>query len=179
MSLIFETSEEQTRYNALRMLAAAFPANKVESATIAVYMATLADLDAEQLRQAVLWCVTHCRFFPTVAEIREAVASSMPDRPPTSTEAWGEVMHNALHIGSWGKPTFSHPLIQKTVDAFGWREICLSEGPSGVLRAQFIKAYDVMLMRHVETHQAITDNGVVWQQINALAAKMKALPGPR
>jgi len=179
MSLTFETSEEQTRYNALRMLAAAFPANKIESATIAVYMAALADLSAEQLHQAVLWCVTHCRFFPTVAEIREAVASSAPDRPPTSTEAWGEVMQQALHTGSWGKPHFSHPLIQQTVDAFGWREICLSEGPTGVLRGQFIKAYDVMQARHTETRQAIADNGVVWQQISALAAKMKALPGPR
>lgn len=162
---------------AVKMLLAAYPQSKADEATLAVYMATLADLNTDDLRRAVLWCIAHCKFMPTVAEIREAaINSDEANRVPTSGEAWGEVMCQVRSVGNWGIPTFSSPTIERAVDAIGWREICLSEEP-GVIRGQFLKIYATFEGRAKDERQAITGNERAWNIIAGAAQKMRMLPG--
>lgn len=70
-------------------LAAAYPQRDVGDHTLAVYREQLLDLDADQARAAVRAIVSRSKFFPTIAEIREAVGI-LAGRP-TAAEAWAQV----------------------------------------------------------------------------------------
>ena len=96
---------------------------------------------------------------------------------PTGAEAWGEFKREVHRTGYYGTPQFSHPLIQRAIDIMGWREMCLSEDPEGVLRGQFLKIYATLDQRENENRVALTGGNAAWGQITKLAAKMKALPG--
>lgn len=163
--------DEVQRYNALKMLGAAFPNNKIGADTVLVYMATLSDLPLDDLKRAILWTITHNTFFPTVAEIRAAaLKSDTTNRLPTAEEAWGAVVAEMHRIGTWGPPHFHHPAITRAVQSMGWREICLSTEP-GVVRGQFLKMYTILATRQQEDRMAIPTNAA-WNAITSLAAKM-------
>lgn len=162
---------------ALKILVAAFPAHKATPETLGVYALALSDLEYEVLTRAILWCVTHCRFFPTVAEIREAVGDSSENRAPSVDEAWGEILCQVRKVGSYGVPTFSHPAIAQAVRAIDWREICLSD-EIGVVRGHFIKLYQAYEKRARDRQMALHDNHPIMGAISQMAERM-ALPGSR
>lgn len=60
---------------------AQFPQQKVEAATIAVYVGMLLDIPADKLRPAVLHCMETCEFLPTVAHIRKAYQAATEPGP--------------------------------------------------------------------------------------------------
>ncbi|MGF7146473.1 hypothetical protein FHS96_000082 [Sphingomonas zeicaulis] len=66
---------------AIGKLALAFPPVKqseaAATARLALYREALADLPADILAEAVAACIRRCRFFPTVAEIRESARSPL------------------------------------------------------------------------------------------------------
>lgn len=64
----------------------------------------------------------------------------------TAGEAWAIVLRAVSKIGSYGVPKFIDPSTQKSVDAIGWRNICLSENPM-VERAHFLKIYETIALR--------------------------------
>lgn len=78
----------------LTLLAGAWPNNQANEATIAAYTVGLQDLEADALRAGVLSCLTSCKFFPTIAEIRAAVVLLSTQGTPTAAEAW-EFAHTA------------------------------------------------------------------------------------
>ncbi|WP_162232653.1 hypothetical protein [Sphingomonas sanxanigenens] len=71
---------------AIGKLALAFPPVKqseaAATARLALYREALADLPADILAEAVAACIRRCRFFPTVAEIREGA------RGPLALREW-------------------------------------------------------------------------------------------
>lgn len=71
---------------AIGKLALAFPPVKqseaAATARLALYREALADLPADILSEAVAVCIRRCRFFPTVAEIREGA------RGPLALREW-------------------------------------------------------------------------------------------
>lgn len=131
----------------LGVLAAAYPGFNLRKDTVAIYSRLLADLDYPLLEQAALAVMTTNKFFPSIAELRQAVADiSLEKRGiQDGMSAWQELMST---VGRYGHtlyggdpPQFGNPSLQRTVAAMGWNDICLSEAPIEVLRAQFLKTY--------------------------------------
>lgn len=107
----------------------------------------LRDVDGGLLRAAALWHASTSKWFPTVAELREAAADiASPDHRMTAMEAWGEVARQIRLVGSYGKPEFSNPMVRRLVDDMGWLNLCHSDMP-GADRARFIEAYKALVAR--------------------------------
>lgn len=60
-------------------------------ATLRVYEQMLADIDGPVLKQAVLSLIASAKFFPKIAEIREAAVALMEPVYPSALEAWERV----------------------------------------------------------------------------------------
>lgn len=172
---------ESPHYQVLKALAAAFPHSKVELETILTYAVFLADVSVEDLRRGAAWCMANSDFFPTMHTLREAIQQAdLEHRPPTGPDALAEIKRKIGAIGYYGTPEWSHPLIGRAVEGMGgWRALCLSEDPEGVIRGQFLKVYASLEERvSSDERAALTADARSWKQITALAGKL-ALPGSR
>lgn len=133
------------------LIGAAFPNFKPTKQTVEVYAQTLADLDGDLLRQATLQAVASNgrQFAPSVAEIRAEARRLLAiiEKVPTPHQAWEEVCNAMRDVGSYRRPTFSHPLVEQAMNTIGWRELCLSENQVSD-RAQFLRAYEDLVARH-------------------------------
>lgn len=132
-------------------LFASFPNTNVNEQTVTVYLEILADIPVAELRTAINQCLAECKFLPTIAELREKhrqITGALAQQ--TAAEAWTLVLKAIRREGSWHKPEFNNPITEKTVDAMGWRELCLSEAPPGVDRAQFERIYNSFLDRQAQ-----------------------------
>lgn len=117
-------------------------------ATTRVFAATLRDIDDALLRAAVVQHIGTCKWFPTVADIRESAVTVMrlTDDTPDAYTAWGQIKRQLRGGGE------AHPLAIKAINALGGiREFGVSDvddEPSW--RAQFIRAYDTYRQRENE-----------------------------
>lgn len=105
-----------------------------------VYVDLLADLPPVALKAAAEAHVATCKWFPTVAELRAFATQAQVGTVPTADEAWGEVVSEISRVGSYDTPVFSHPAITNTVNAMGWRTLCMSEEQMAD-RAHFLRLY--------------------------------------
>ncbi len=126
-------------------------ASPVSEATLEIYAQMLSDIPEEILDKILYQILNTCKFFPTIAEIREIAVNIMTDgkRIPDAIEAWGEVIQQIDLTGYYGMPKFSHPLISETVKMFGWQNLCMSE-QLDYDRAHFIKAYESLRKRAID-----------------------------
>lgn len=125
----------------IAILARAYPNSNVSEGTSAVYEATLADLEFELTKRAVLRLITLNKWFPTVAEIREAVTDLHHGPKRLGAEAWCDVGLEIRRTGYIGEPAFADPLVAECVAAIGWRSLCLGTNEAAD-RARFIELYD-------------------------------------
>jgi len=129
------------------ILSASYPNYNLSRETIIIYQRTLSDIDDEVLENAVLHLITTSKFFPTVAEIRDAAFSIIANKSslPSSYEAWQEAISHC-HRGEYRN--YSHPLIEKAAMIIGveyWRNMNVDdEMPT---RAHFFKIYESLLSR--------------------------------
>jgi hypothetical protein len=138
----------------------------------------LRDVDGGLLRAAALQHASTSKWFPTVAELREAAADIVsPDHRMTAMEAWGEVARQIREIGSYGKPEFSNPLIRRLVTDMGWLNLCVS-GMPGADRARFIEGYNALMLREKRETMELPQVTDARQQFRALAEK-KRLGAPK
>jgi len=167
---------------ALMVLSAAYPRFELPIATVEIYCRLLLDLDFDTLKAATLHCATVYKFFPTVAEIREAATElkTMAEGIPSDAEAWGQVLEQIRSKGSYGVPEFSHPLIANVVRQLGWLNLCLSENQPAD-RARFMDAYSQAFKDSKRRNQMLPEVlQIVDGQLNAderikkLAASMEA-----
>jgi hypothetical protein len=131
----------------IAFLAASYPNAKIPEATVEIYIEFLTPMDYNEVTAASRRIVKTAKFFPTIAEITEAVEKVSPDQLPDADQAWGEVMQQLSSVGHIGVPQFSHDAIREAVKAMGWINLCLSENV-GVDRGQFIKIYNSVKNRH-------------------------------
>lgn len=164
---------------ALRPLAQLYPNWKAEPGVWDTYAKILADINPETLQQAIDHLCAEPREFMPVPGIIRQVAFEFQARAegvPESYEAWEEVQKAISAVGSWGKPEFSHPLIEKTVNTIGWMNLCMSEN-SVADRARFIQAFEQYRDRNEKDRRMLPQ---VSQHIAKLADKLsadrKALP---
>lgn len=129
----------------ISVISAAYPNFNPSPQTLEVYYQALRDINFDQLKQATMHSITENgrRFAPSVGELRGAVADLRMyiDNIPTSYQAWQEVQEQMQLTGSYRKPTWTHPSIEKTVNVFGWRKLCLSEDEVSD-RMRFIQCYE-------------------------------------
>lgn len=138
-------TEQKEIAKIVMMIAAAYPNFNLSEMTVEVYFQVLKDVPADLLKAATMQAISEPgrKFAPSVGEIRGSVAEIIrrSSGMPSSYEAWQEVLYQARKTGHAGKPDFSHPMVHKVVQIFGWRELCLSEN-SVADRARFIDAYE-------------------------------------
>mgnify|MGYP003620057571 CR=1 FL=1 len=140
----------------LRRILAAYPqhAARLEpsqvTAMLEVWQEDLADLPDDLLAVA---CRNHrerSQWLPSIAEIRASAVSLMRQASParqSASEAWGDVKRAIASIGYVGSPEFSNPATAAVVRRMGWRDICMDDGPEGVIRAQFERMYNAEIER--------------------------------
>lgn len=134
----------------VKVMSIAFPNWKPTADTSEVYFKLLQDIDGEELKVAVLHCLSESgrAFAPSIGEIRGAVSElrRMSYNVPSSYEAWQEVLMQFAEAGYYNTPKFSHPLIAEAVRRMGWRQLCLSEDQIAD-RARFIQCYEQLTNR--------------------------------
>ena len=146
-----------------------YPGVEISEETIKAYALALSGLDEERALEALPRVLAECKFFPSVNEILRITAEV--DGPPTPEEAWGEVIRKVNNVGSYGRPTFSHELIDKAVRTVGWLNICLSETP-GVERAHFFRVYETFRERTLKDQmRGVAADGLTKALLGAWGAK--------
>lgn len=143
----------------MAILSAAYPRFNSNASTIAAYHEMLKDIPAETLKVAALYCANNSEFFPSVYEIRSAVAeiNRQAQNIPNMYQAWDEIlrmprqMEGSRIVEEDGKyiiekyqVSFSHPLVEHVAKMMGWPKFPSSDEIS-VDRAHFFKAYDHMM----------------------------------
>jgi hypothetical protein len=128
----------------LAVLQDAYPRQELRDGTITLYVDNLTDLDHEAGKQACLSLIRTRTFFPSVAEIREAVAVATL-AIPAAEMAWHEVCGAVKaydeHDDACRWPKFTHPLIAQVLgDLGGVRCLYYSTNPS-TDRAHFLRLY--------------------------------------
>lgn len=126
--------------------------------TIKVYSMMLSDIPTPALKVGVMKCISSCKFFPTIAEIREAsqafVAEVSGTKEKDYTEAWDEVWYHMQHTGAYKAPKWSTENVEKAVNNFGWVNICVvEEDKLSTLRAQFRDVYNAIIKRSIESNK--------------------------
>ena len=196
----------------IAVLAVSFPAFKDKLAQFSkddktrmvhAYHIALQDIDVDLLGQVVQHIISTATFFPSAGEIRRAAfrLAEIGLGIPTAQDAWAEVSA-MIRKGFWDTGNgwyearaprtedWSHPLVQKAVDAVGgWLALRTSENVVAD-RARFLEAYGVYVSRYREQEQmlpgvrqavaqlgqgerAVTRAGQVQQIVSGIADRMR------
>lgn len=145
----------QDRESSAKLLTLArksFPSSKADAETITLYLAALDDLTYAQIKAGVLKCMNTAKFFPTIAEIREA-AESMVEHAnhtgkPDAGEAWGEVMRFVTESSPYDQRPFrwSCAEVHDAVKRLGTMTLFeMTNDGIPATRGQFMKIYDKLL----------------------------------
>jgi len=171
----------------MAVLAAAYPNMTIRRETIEVYVADLSDLPDDVLDAACSYCRANLKFFPTIAELREAAArlqSGAASLPPAG-EAWGEFIRlGQCFSGDDPCPyaEMTSDIMRKTIRAMGWRYLCSSTNGMAD-RARFIELYDEYARRGISDYvmppQLKSGEHYTQHLLDQLAGKLSAPPNAR
>jgi hypothetical protein len=148
--------DELTSLQCMIMLQAAYPRMQFGEESLKVYELALADIEPPLLRTAVLRHISTSKWFPTIAELRQAATAIVlqTDGQLSAPEAWGMVLREVRLVGHWRTPRLG-PVVRRAVEAIGgWRQLCLSEN-STADRARFIEAYTILRKREAQRVQQL------------------------
>ena len=140
----------QTFEKGIALLSASFPDKQFDSRALWVL---LRDLTDEKFLQSIeIICRSKVDIYPgtnITALIREKALG--PNEYLLSAEAIEIVFKEISRVGSYGIPKFDDPIVEKTVNCMGWKELCRSDVEDrNIIRAQFFKIYDSFLNREKE-----------------------------
>lgn len=164
---------EKSVLEVFAVLGAAFPNFAATRETIAVYSRVLSDVPEELLQAAALDCVSKCKWFPTVSELRDAALSikRIGLAQPSAFEGWEEVVRLIREHGHGWLPEFSHPWIGAAVRQIGgWGRICMSENLVAD-RARFFECYQDAERRNLEGERTLP-------QVRELALRLSSTRRP-
>lgn len=136
-------TEADRREFAVLMLGIGEAFGEVVSPTkLDIYFSALADLPIDELRRAATVHVQTQKFFPRVAELREAIDGNATERADL---AWVALLREVRRVGWCGVPTWTDPVLKAT--ALGmfrdWRDLCETmpgDGPALLGMAKQFKA---------------------------------------
>jgi hypothetical protein len=114
-----------------------------------VYHEILDDIDDSLLIATTKqWLSTARPFHPSPGELRDLSLTMITRNEPSADEAWSEVLEAIHKIGSYRTPEWSNERITKTIKAFGWFELCMTETDQlGIVRSQFMRIYEAQTKR--------------------------------
>lgn len=145
------------------VLLAAYPSQcakldeKQQAQMVTVFADLLDELSYELCNAALRVLMQTAKFMPSVAEVRAAALELKHGAVAAGGEAWGSVVKAMQREGANKTPgvdfVFRDPVTARCVNAFGWRELCLSENAAAD-RARFIELYDVLASEHRREQQA-------------------------
>ena len=132
-------------------LVAKYPRAKLTAENVRAYQDGVMDLDYEAGVRAVRRISNESKWFPSIAEIREAALSAQLELPAPE-EAWCEVVRAIDAVGSSGWPAWSCPEIAQAVKAVNWHAICMSQlDQLGMKQAHFMRCYGTYVERTKRT----------------------------
>ena len=144
-----------------------------------VWQEDLSDLDDNLLAAAIKNHRERSQWLPSIAEIRASAVSLMRQASPAAQiagEAWADVKRAIASVGYYGKPEFDNPATAAVVRRMGWRDICMDDGPEGVIRAQFERMYNAEIER---MEGKVQQSATVREFVAAMTAgNAPALPEP-
>jgi hypothetical protein len=143
--------------NLLAIATANFPnlQTKDMGPTAMLWDKALTDMDYNTAEKALIKVLSTSRFFPTVADIREAASQITNPRVMDAMEAWGLIVQAIRRFGMYRQKEGLDSLpddVRAMANRFTWRELCLNENPD-TLRAQFRMAWETQSKRENEMRQ--------------------------
>lgn len=163
----------------------AYPSCKMKSSGLMVYARALQSVPLDELDAAMLRLMRTSKYFPTVAEILEAVQVQRNvisgNDVSGAGAAWREAMNLVKSIGPYGRWTFSNPAVERAVKNFGKMELCeLKTDEMNTARAQFMRIYTAEEgrekgRREVKEALAALPRNQAAGIVNRLSAKMKMI----
>ena len=147
-----------------------YPACKLEASGLMLYARALQDVPLDELDAAMVRLMRTSKFFPTVAEILEAVKTTREVIGGKDTggagAAWHEAMELVKNVGPYRTWTYSSPAVERAIKQFGKMELCeLETAAVNTARAQFMRIYNAEADRE--------------RQREDVRATLKTLPGNR
>lgn len=131
--------------------------------TYTQYARLTADLSDLELEAAALQHVAHCKWFPTVAELRDAILTISTHDEPAPEEAWGIATRRVR-----GAELSSYPLIQEAIRIMGSHYFSMRlEENEGVDRAHFFRIYETLRRRR-------NDNAMMLPEVREAARRLSA-----
>lgn len=160
----------------LSIATANFPAmqEKDMRPTAVLWEKALADIPYDVAEKALLKVLSTSKFFPTVAEIREAAAELTQPRVLDAMEAWELIVQAIRKYGYYDEAGAMASLpadVRAMAKRFGWRELCLNENPD-TLRAQFRMAWEAQSKR-IREYKVLPNE--IREVIEGVAEKMKMI----
>lgn len=137
-------AEKVRRAEALAKLAVAFRTEMTETMW-SVYGAGLADLSLTALRIAVTRAIENCRFFPSIAELRQL--AGVPSVQQRALLAWGAVQRASRQQGPSRSVKFDDATTNATIRYLGgWPFVCqqIREGNGDWARRNFQSTYALL-----------------------------------
>ena len=164
----------------LALAAANFPnmQEKDLRPTATLWEKMLSDMPYEVAEKALIRVLSTAKYFPTVAEIREAAVINTQPQLPTAGEAYEKVLKAIRWFGSYREGEALEtldPITRKATQAIGWKSLCLSEEPD-VVRGQWRKAYEAIAQRE-QTEAKIPQ--ALQQLTNRVGHEMDVIPEPK
>lgn len=146
MSSLMSEVETRKIVKILTAMGLANPPKVGEDQLVAAYQMVWSDLPADLIADAVR---TYSRsgntFWPQPGVLRTLALQSGAGIPDAEV-AWAEVQRALGRYTISEVPPWSSVVLQKAVEAVGWRSICMTDDEGlGTLRAQFRTAYQSML----------------------------------
>lgn len=137
------------RADLLRKMCKCYPKTSVEVETIEVYLTLLKDLSDEMFAYAITKCMVSNKFFPTIAEIREAAmeySNKVSDDPiPAWADVESEIRLAMSKYGVADAVPWSCPMVAALMRN-RWRLYCEMQcSQEGTVYAQTRMAYESMV----------------------------------
>lgn len=120
--------------------------------TAVLWEKALSDIPYPVAEKALIKVLSTSKFFPTIAEIREAAAELTQPRKLDWSEAWELIVQAIRKYGYYdeaGAMRSLPPDVARMARRFTWRELCTNENPD-TLRAQFRMAWETESKREKE-----------------------------
>ena len=151
-----------TKQEALKLVAIlemAYPRQELRENTVEVYAQFLQDLDYKLASQVVQNHIRNERWFPTIAEIREACVEAVHVLP--STESAMEIVRSAVQSRNY-QVIANNDLLRQAVATVGFDKIGYSEYPEPLYR-QVKEAYENIRKREIRRLQSTPAIGMLEQ----------------
>lgn len=147
-----------------------------------VYAEALQPIPKDLLLSVIKKSIYNNKFLPSIAELLENCRSlnatiSGKKEVPDFSDAWAEIQ-KAMRETSWHKkPTFSHPVIERSVKNYGWDVLhtCLASDIH-VIEAQMRNIYTIEAKKFVEekrNKEVLGSNSLLDQATQKLLEKQK------